>query len=158
VTINTSKACKRSERVPRVLPHLGAAAAGLAGLLVQRSQSARLLRSYQTARLRALLKHSYDTVPFYRQRFQCAGFHPDQFRTLEDLQRVPITRKTDLRLAEERELLANDCDPTRLLRYGTGGSNGVPIEVRYTYFEDRLLQTMRLQTTTSTKSGERELI
>jgi phenylacetate-CoA ligase len=133
------------ERGPRSLPYLRAAAAGVAGLIVQRSGSSTLLRSYQTARLRALLRHSYEMVPFYRQRFQSAGFHPDQFRTLEDLQRVPITRKSDLRLAAEQDALAQDCDPARLIRYGTGGSTGEPTEVRFTRFEDLLLRVMRMQ-------------
>ena len=134
-----------AKRVPRSLPYLGAAAAGVAGLFVERIGSARMLRSYRLARLRALLRHSYETVPFYRERFQSAGFHPDQFRTMEDLQRVPITRKSDLRLAAEQDVLASDCDPARLHRYGTGGSTGTPTEVRFTPFEDRLLRIMRIQ-------------
>lgn len=133
------------KRVCKSLPYWRAGAAGVAGLLVARSGSPTLLRRYQTARLRALLRHSYETVPFYRQRFQSAGFHPDQFRTLEDLQRVPITRKSDLRLAAEQDALAQDYDPARLLRYGTGGSTGAPTEVRFTRFEDLLLRLMRMQ-------------
>ena len=135
----------RSKSATRSLPYLGAAAAGIAGLFVERMGSARLMRSYRTARLRALLRHSYETVPFYRERFQSAGFHPDQFRTLEDLQRVPITRKADLRLMAEKDVLACDYDPSRLVRYGTGGSTGAPTEVRFTRFEDRLLRVMRMQ-------------
>ena len=133
------------EPIPPSLPYLGAAAAGVAGLFVERIGSASLLRSYQIARLRALLRHSYATVPFYRQRFQSAGFHPDQLRTIEDLQRVPLTPKADLRVAEEQDVLAKDCNPARLLRYGTGGSTGEPTEVRFTRFEDLLLRVMRMQ-------------
>jgi phenylacetate-CoA ligase len=133
------------EPIPQSLPYLGAAAAGVAGLFVERIGSAGLLRSYQIARLRALLRHSYATVPFYRQRFQRAGFHPDQLRTLDDLQRVPLTPKDELRVAAEQDVLAKDCNPAGLLRYGTGGSTGQPTEVRFTRFEDLLLRVMRMQ-------------
>lgn len=131
--------------VPRSRPYLGAAAAGVAGLFVEGLRSPRLLRKYQTVRLKALLRHSYNTVPFYRNRFDAAGFHPDQFRTMDDLQRVPVTHKSDLRLVTGDDAIANDCDPARLLRYGTGGSTGTPTEIRFTSFESRLLRIMRVQ-------------
>ena len=126
----------------------GVGVAGVAGLFVDRFGSARLVRRYQTARLRALLRHAYETVPFYRRRFDEAGIHPDQVRTLDDLQRVPVTLKSDLRAAPEEDVLARGCDPSRLARHGTGGSTGVPIEVRFTRFEDLLLRMMRLQALT----------
>jgi phenylacetate-CoA ligase len=132
-------------RSPRSLPYFGAAVAGVAGLMVERFGSARMLRNYQTARLRALLRHSYETVPFYRRRFDEAGFHPDQFRTLDDLQRVPITRKADIRLVTEEEAVATDCDRTRLRRLTTGGSTGEPTKLRFTHYENRLLMMFRLQ-------------
>lgn len=128
-------------------PYLGAAAAGAAGLVVERFGSARVLRRYQTARLRALLHHAYETVPFYRQRFEQVGFHPDQFRTLDDLQRVPLTRKADIRLATDEEAVASDCDPSRLHHHVTGGSTGEPTKLRFTPYEDRLLRMFRLLAT-----------
>jgi phenylacetate-CoA ligase len=139
VTLKGSSKCRAS------LPYFRACAAGFAGLFVERVGSARLLRRYRTARLRALLHHAYEHVPFYRRRFDEAGFHPDQFQTLEDLQRVPITRKSDLRLVSEKDSIARNVDPARLLRYGTGGSTGAPMEVRFTRFEDLLLRVMRFQ-------------
>jgi len=119
--------------------------AGIAGLMVERRGSAGLIRRYQTARLRALLRHSYERVPFYRRRFDEAGFHPDDFHTLDDLGRVPMTRKSDLRLVTGEDAIATDCDGARLNRYGTGGSTGTPTEVRFTRFEDRLLRLFRVQ-------------
>jgi phenylacetate-CoA ligase len=126
---------------------LGAAAAGLTGLFVERFGSPRLLRRYQTARLRALLHHAYEKVPFYRRRFDQAGFHPDQFLTLDDLQRVPVTRKAEIRLASDEEAIATNCDPSGLHRHTTGGSTGEPTRLRFTPFEDRLLMTFRLLAT-----------
>jgi phenylacetate-CoA ligase len=149
VSTTPSRTSSTRKSRPRTLayPYLGAAAAGVAGLIVERFGSPRLLRRYQTARLRALLRHAYETVPFYRRRFDEAGFHPDQFRTLDDLQRVPLTPKADIRLATDEEAIANNCDPSRLHRHTTGGSTGEPTKLRFTPYEDRLLRTFRLLAT-----------
>ena len=55
------------------------------------------LRRLQLERLRNTLARAYDRVPLYRSRFDQAGLRPDDVRRLEDLDRVPFTRKTDLR-------------------------------------------------------------
>ncbi|HVW84111.1 MAG TPA: hypothetical protein VHB50_05505, partial [Bryobacteraceae bacterium] len=123
----------------------GAGLSSAAALLVDRFGSADAVQRYQTARLRALLRHAYEKVPYYRRRFDSAGIHPAQVRTLEDLKRLPVTPKSDLRELPEDDVLARDCDRTRLLRYGTGGSTGLPTEIRFTPFEDRLLRLMRVQ-------------
>ena len=128
-------------------PYPGAAAAGIAGLAVDSFGSARVVRHYQTARLRALLYHAYKTVPFYRRRFDQAGFHPDQFVTLKDLHRVPVTSKADIRLATDEEAVASDCDPTLLRRFVTGGSTGEPMKLRFAPFEVRLSMLFRLVAT-----------
>ncbi|HVW84702.1 MAG TPA: hypothetical protein VHB50_08470, partial [Bryobacteraceae bacterium] len=69
----------------------GAGLSSAAALLVDRFGSAGAVQRYQTARLRALLRHAYEKVPYYRRRFDSAGIHPAQVRTLEDLKRLPVT-------------------------------------------------------------------
>lgn len=125
-------------------PYLGAAVAGTAGLVVERFGSSAIRQRYQTARLQALLRHAYKKVPLYTRRFDQAGFHPDQFHTLEDLQQVPITRKDDIRLASDTEAVASDYDPALLRRFVTGGSTGEPTRLRFSPFEVRLLMLFRL--------------
>ena len=51
----------------------------------------------QFERLRWSLRHAYENVPFYRQRFDTAGVHPDDVTALSDLAKIPFTVKTDLR-------------------------------------------------------------
>ena len=51
----------------------------------------------QIQRLKRILHKVYDNVPAYRRKFEAAGVHPDDFRTLEDLARFPFTTKQDLR-------------------------------------------------------------
>ncbi len=55
------------------------------------------IAAVQTARMADTLRHAYARVPHYRQAFDAAGVHPDDFRTLDDLRRFPFTVKADLR-------------------------------------------------------------
>lgn len=60
------------------------------------------LRRWWERRIRSVLAAAAE-LPFYRRRFAEAGFDATEFRTLEDLERIPILRKRDL-LALQREL------------------------------------------------------
>ncbi|WP_406388327.1 hypothetical protein [Streptomyces sp. NBC_00211] len=55
------------------------------------------LAALQLKRLRATLSRVYERVPHYRQAFDKAGVHPDDFRSLADLSLFPFTTKADLR-------------------------------------------------------------
>ena len=55
-------------------------------------------RAYVFEKLKQTLVRAYEGVPFYRERFQKAGFEPPRdFRTTEDLARAPILTKDDVR-------------------------------------------------------------
>ena len=43
------------------------------------------IRRLQLSRLRSLLFHAWQHCPFYRRRFEMAGFAPGLVRSLEDL-------------------------------------------------------------------------
>ena len=55
------------------------------------------LRALQSERLRALVAYVYERVPFYRERFDDAGVSPADIQSVDDLGRLPFTRKSDLR-------------------------------------------------------------
>jgi len=89
------------------------------------------LRQHQLDRLRWSLKHAYDNVPLYRQRFAEAGVHPDDLKSLDDLAKFPFTGKNDLRdnypygmfAVPQREIV-------RL--HASSGTTGKPTVVGYT--------------------------
>lgn len=56
----------------------------------------------QLRRLRGILRHAYDNLPFYQRRFQQAGVHPGNVRSFQDFSRVPILTKAEV-LAAVRE-------------------------------------------------------
>ena len=55
------------------------------------------LRALQTTRLRWSVRHAYDNVAHYRTALDAAGVHPSEITTLQDLARLPLTTKADLR-------------------------------------------------------------
>ena len=89
------------------------------------------LRALQDARMRHLAGYVYERVPFYRQRFDEAGLRPADVHGVEDLARLPLTRKTDLRdhypfgmFAVPREQVARV--------HASSGTTGKPTVVGYT--------------------------
>ena len=89
------------------------------------------LRALQLQRLRATLAHAYAHSPVYKAKFDAAGVHPDDCRSLEDLARFPFTTKQDLRdhypfgmFAVPREQLVRI--------HASSGTTGKPTVVGYT--------------------------
>lgn len=54
------------------------------------------LRQLQLEQLQAVLARVYMHVPFYRKQFDACRVDPDDFRSLDDLRRLPFTSKADL--------------------------------------------------------------
>lgn len=61
------------------------------------------LRRWWARRLASVLRAANAELPFYRRRFAEAGFDPVTFRSLDDLERVPLFAKADV-LAMQSEL------------------------------------------------------
>jgi len=95
-------------------------------LLGNRYLSPEELRGLQESRLRAVIEHAYENVPYYRTLFQSAGLAPQDVRTLEDLQRVPVTSKEALRAAGVERALTRGVDPASCEVSLTGGNTGKP--------------------------------
>ena len=54
------------------------------------------LRQLQLEQLQAVLARVYMHVPFYRKQFDACKVDPDDFRSLDDLRRLPFTSRVDL--------------------------------------------------------------
>ena len=89
------------------------------------------IAALQLARLKWSLAHAYNNVPHYRARFDAAGVHPDDLRTLEDLAKFPFTTKADLRATYPFGMFAVPRE--RLVRiHASSGTTGKPTTVGYT--------------------------
>ena len=54
------------------------------------------IQALQLERLQKTVAHCMNS-PFYRKRFQEAGVRPEDIKTLDDIRRIPLTTKQDLR-------------------------------------------------------------
>ena len=58
--------------------------------------SAEEIREYQFKQLRSLLLQAASHCVFYQRSFARAHFRPEEFRSLDDLQKVPLLEKASL--------------------------------------------------------------
>ncbi len=102
-----------------------------AALRRKRWSSSRLAE-YQIVRLRAIVRHAYEAVPYYHELFDKVGIRPTDVRSLADLSRLPITTKATLQGLPAEAILARGLAPRALVTEHTSGSTGRPFTVQQT--------------------------
>ena len=78
---------------------------------------------------RELVAYAYQHVPFYRNRFDQIGFHPEDLREQSDFHLVPVLTKRDIRdyrfeMVSDEARLSRDFNTIT-----TGGTTGEPLTV-----------------------------
>ncbi len=102
--------------------------------------------AFQNKKLRWLISHAYENVPYYRRLFDQIGIKPKDIRSVADLSLIPITTKKDLQSLPPEEVVARGVNPKNLITRRTSGSSGEPFTIRRTWLEERLLGLIRLRT------------
>ncbi|RZA13221.1 MAG: phenylacetate--CoA ligase, partial [Lysobacteraceae bacterium] len=82
-------------------------------------------------RLKQTLSHAYRNSPVYRAKFDAAGVHPEDCRSLADLAKFPFTTKSDLRDNYPFGLFAVPREQCVRL-HASSGTTGKPTVVGYT--------------------------
>ena len=89
------------------------------------------LRKLQDERLHQMVGYVYERVPFYQEQFNRIGMRPDDIRSVEDLPRLPFTKKQDLKDEYPFGLLAVPRE--QVIRvHASSGTTGKPTVVCYT--------------------------
>jgi len=94
------------------------------------------LQSYQEKRLRSVVRYAYDFVPFYREKFRKAGITPSDVRYLEDLSKLPIIEKGEMKRESPQRLVSSEFSLAMLKVVRTSGSDGEPFQVFLNPAED----------------------
>ena len=87
------------------------------------------LEAFQLEQLQRLVRHAWETVPYYRRVMEEHGIRPDDIRQLDDIRRFPIMSKDDLKKAGE-EIVSTRYRRSLLSTAHTGGTTGLPVPVR----------------------------
>ncbi len=85
------------------------------------------LKKYQEKQLRAIIRHAYRNVPYYNKLFRQRNIQPEAIKTFEDLVKIPILTKADLRNHFD-ELIASNASIFKYGKSHTSGSTGVPVD------------------------------
>jgi len=98
------------------------------GRVLQKTQwlPRREIERLQNRNLRVLLKHAYESVPYYRRIFRERGLTPSDIKHLDDLVKLPILTKADIR-KNFGDLISRIFPRDKLIPYQSGGT-GDPID------------------------------
>ena len=86
------------------------------------------MRAWQEERLRQVLIHAYEHVPYYRETFRHHGYDPARFQGLEDLLKLPVLGR-DVVKHRAAELKSRAFRADALTEGHTSGTTGSPITV-----------------------------
>jgi phenylacetate-CoA ligase len=81
------------------------------------------LTHLQNQNLRRVIRHAYETVPYYQRVFKQKGVHPDDIRGVSDLVKLPVLTKELIR-KNSSDMLSCGYPVKKLVPYRSGGSSG----------------------------------
>ena len=84
------------------------------------------IQTFQHKRLRLLLEHAYQHVPYYHNIFSTRGLKPQDIKTMNDLRKLPILTKKDIR-DHYTDLTTTIYRHTQFIPSQTSGSTGMPL-------------------------------
>jgi phenylacetate-CoA ligase len=89
------------------------------------------LKEIQLKNLKKTVKNVYDNVPFYKRKFKELKISPDDIKTLDDIRKLPLTTKNDLRDNAPFGMMATSLENCNEL-HASSGTTGIPITTCYT--------------------------
>lgn len=86
------------------------------------------LEKLQIRRMRRLIKHAYETVPYYHRLFDADRIRPEDVRSREDLIKLPVLKKEEVR-TNRAEMVSSRYPLKELQERRTSGSTSIPLAV-----------------------------
>ena len=89
------------------------------------------IKELQLKQLKKTVHLVYENVPFYQKKFKELKIKPEDIKTLEDLCKLPLTTKDDLRNNAPFDMMVTSLDSCIEL-HASSGTTGIPVTVCYT--------------------------
>lgn len=86
------------------------------------------LEEYQNERLKIIIAYAFNYVPYYTAIFNKLRLTPKDIKTKEDLQKLPVLEKDDIR-KNFKDLISAESKDKRLKAGHTSGTTGSPLEI-----------------------------
>ena len=87
------------------------------------------LREHHSERLRELVTWAYESVPFYRRKYDECGVHPRDINSIDDIVKLPIICKADMKGLPAGEIVPEGSEPDDFMLLRTAGSTGEPLSI-----------------------------
>lgn len=87
------------------------------------------LKNDQEAKLRNLILFSYENVPYYHKLFKSLNLIPEDIKTIEDLEKLPVLNKEIIKENWE-DFKPINLNKMKYYSLATGGSTGTPFQFR----------------------------
>ncbi len=86
------------------------------------------LDTYRLRKLQELIAYSYENVRYYKNLFNRLGLNPKDFRTLDDIRKIPVLTKEEVR-AHSSEFISEaiNLKDRKIKIAKTGGTTGMPL-------------------------------
>ena len=100
------------------------------------------IRQYQLSKLREIISHAYENVPFYRKKFEGLDLN---LSSLEDMRKIPVTDSWELRKCSIRAITSKKAQDDDLLNMSTTGTSGSPLKFKISKKENTVRQLSLLR-------------
>lgn len=99
-------------------------------LLTESNLDQQAIVAYQNEQLRKIVKHAYETVPYYRSVMSKLNLKPSDIKNQADLEKLPLLTRKDIH--ENFDDLRSRAFKRNQLKLGhTSGTTGTPLEILY---------------------------
>jgi len=115
------------------------------------------IKKLQLQKLKEQIKHCYENSSFYRRKFDCVGLKPKDIRSLDDLQKIPFTVKSDLRDNYPFGMVATKSDEIVEI-HASSGTTGNPIIGAYTKSDMDMWQELMARSIYTTGGRRQDVI